>query len=301
LVSEGQFFSPSAELARLHIRSAVEHLLQYEPAQGKAALERLVREIESDYFPVKKQDALTILEKGPLRRARSSLLRNFVVLLIKNLVKGHHDYKQVMRYQAAFKGVRDMHPVACKSILEGELDKQLSPLVAAGKLGDVFRFVMNEAALWDYLNDDTQVRLRTYVENIPSDCFDSLESAFGIEVLKEGAMKRIARATIEDLEWSFWIVLPQPVADRIIDQYGRAKNFDDANAWGKIIKGQSVEFSAQDILKIIVSAAKNEQILGSFELPAVIHSLKQSKAIPEDQFNTMLAANGLEKFITKAR
>jgi hypothetical protein len=36
--SLAEVVSPSAELARLHIRSAVDSLLQHEPAQGKAAL-----------------------------------------------------------------------------------------------------------------------------------------------------------------------------------------------------------------------------------------------------------------------
>lgn len=39
---EGEIFNPSAELARLHIRSAVNHLLQFPPSQGKYALERLI-------------------------------------------------------------------------------------------------------------------------------------------------------------------------------------------------------------------------------------------------------------------
>jgi hypothetical protein len=51
LVSQDQAFAPSGELARLHLRSAVLHLLQHQPVQGKYALERLLNEVHSEYFP----------------------------------------------------------------------------------------------------------------------------------------------------------------------------------------------------------------------------------------------------------
>jgi hypothetical protein len=48
MTSDGEIFNPSAELARVHIRSAVEYLLQFPPAQGKYALESLVNEVGSE-------------------------------------------------------------------------------------------------------------------------------------------------------------------------------------------------------------------------------------------------------------
>lgn len=39
-----EVFTPSPELARAHIRSAIDHLLQHEPAQGKAAFDRISKQ-----------------------------------------------------------------------------------------------------------------------------------------------------------------------------------------------------------------------------------------------------------------
>jgi hypothetical protein len=61
MATETEIFSPSAELARVHIRSAVEHLLRHEPSQGKAALGRLVEEVRSPYFPVRLDDVRAVL------------------------------------------------------------------------------------------------------------------------------------------------------------------------------------------------------------------------------------------------
>jgi len=87
----GEVFSPRAELARFHIRSSIEHLLQHEPAQGKAALDDLLALIDSTYFPINAQKVLTVLEKSPLRRARTSLVRNITIVLLKALIKDDGD------------------------------------------------------------------------------------------------------------------------------------------------------------------------------------------------------------------
>ena len=44
-------FSPSAELARLHIRNAIVHVLSSPPVQGRSALASIVTQIESDFLP----------------------------------------------------------------------------------------------------------------------------------------------------------------------------------------------------------------------------------------------------------
>jgi hypothetical protein len=73
LITLDQGFDPSAELARLHIRSAVLHLLQHQPVQGKSALERLINEVNSEYFPRVPAKAAQALSSGPLKRPRDSL------------------------------------------------------------------------------------------------------------------------------------------------------------------------------------------------------------------------------------
>ena len=76
-------YQPPPELARYHIISAVTHLLEHGPAQGKSAIERLTAELEKDYFPETVENTIAHLEQGPLKNPRNTLVRNFVVLLLK--------------------------------------------------------------------------------------------------------------------------------------------------------------------------------------------------------------------------
>jgi hypothetical protein len=70
LISRDQGFNPSGELARLHIRSAVLHLLQHQPVQGKSALDRLLSEVSSQYFPVETAKAVQAIVRTSKTTAR---------------------------------------------------------------------------------------------------------------------------------------------------------------------------------------------------------------------------------------
>jgi hypothetical protein len=59
-----EVYSPSAETARAHLRNAVVHFLRHPPVQGKAALARVMTDIESAYFPTTTQDAVTQLARS---------------------------------------------------------------------------------------------------------------------------------------------------------------------------------------------------------------------------------------------
>ena len=83
LTADETAYTPSAELARLHIHSAVTHLLQHPPAQGKIALNLLMNAVSSEYFPSGRNEAKVAFMSGPLRRPRESLIRNFVQVLVK--------------------------------------------------------------------------------------------------------------------------------------------------------------------------------------------------------------------------
>jgi hypothetical protein len=83
LQSGGEFWAPTAEMSRSHIKSAVKYLLQYEPVQGKAALDRLVEELSWTYYPLELPKLLEHYKGGPLNRARTSLINNFLDVLLK--------------------------------------------------------------------------------------------------------------------------------------------------------------------------------------------------------------------------
>jgi len=80
-------YSPPAELARLHVRSAVQYLLMREPVQGKAALQRLIDDVSSAYFPADSVKAREYLSSGPLKRPKETLVNEFTKALVAGLIQ----------------------------------------------------------------------------------------------------------------------------------------------------------------------------------------------------------------------
>src|SRR6478736_59846 len=78
-------YQPSAEQARSHMRNAVMHMLSKPPVQGKAAWTRIWNDVNSDYFPETKDEALERL-KVRLAGARDTLITTLLANLIQGLL-----------------------------------------------------------------------------------------------------------------------------------------------------------------------------------------------------------------------
>ena len=78
-------YQPSAELARLHMRHAVAHLLSRPPVQGKEAWDRVWADVSSEYFP-DERDAAAERLRAIMSRARPTLVRKLAISLIQRLL-----------------------------------------------------------------------------------------------------------------------------------------------------------------------------------------------------------------------
>lgn len=293
LISEEQAYSPSAELARVHIHAAVTHLLQHPPVQGKYALDRLLREIGSEYFPQKVGDAKTFLSSGPLRKPRESLVRNITVVLIKTILKEKSDWNRHRRLAAAAQAIADLHPQQYRQTLS----EKLSPLFRTVEDIDLHRaveFLRLVVDSWQHLDADIRHRLQSYVEVIPSDRIEDLGFILDYEPLRPHAEKRISSATRAELKGTLFIDrMPKQVVDRFVALYLDSKSFDQANEWGRQISFHISDFMPEHVQRILTNVAKNPQVLGSFELASLVNSLRMSQKIPVDEFDALLKGNDL--------
>lgn len=296
LASEEQAYAPSAELARVHIHSSVTHLLQHPPAQGKYALDRLKKEISSEYFPTDRANAKVSLASGPLRRPRESLVRNLIVVLIKGLLNENPQFPQRRRYAAALDVLAELHPKVYGQTLAGKL----APVLRAIEDENLFKaveFLSLVKDCWQYFPADMQQRLQNYVMAIPADSIDTMDSLLELEPLRQAAEHRIARATRDELKNAIFLFgMPQPVVDRLITIYLESHSFDEANEWAKQLSFNASDFSADQVRRVIANVSKNSQVRNSFELGALINQLRARKIISETEFDHLLAQHSLEEY-----
>lgn len=299
LTSDSEVFSPSAELARVHIRSAVEILLMHEPAQGRAALEGLIKEIASPYFPSAEKDALKILERSSLKRARQSLARNFILVLLKTLLAPSldDDWKQSSRYRAAFQCAKVLQPDVWRRTLGADLTRLFVPLSKDDELMRGCRVLLIDPELWTFLDEGQRTRISAFVSSLPAIDFDSIEQFLEYGPLVKAAETRVSRLRVADFKWAFFMALPMSVSERLASLYGASTSFDEANTLGKIVQEYASSFSKAQIEQIIVAASINDQITGSFQLRPVVQMLRKTKKYSDAEFNGLLAANNLNEYV----
>ncbi|WP_243304666.1 hypothetical protein [Geothrix oryzisoli] len=298
LVAEDQAYAPSAELARAHIHSAVTHLLQHPPAQGKYALQRLTNEVDSEYFPTKESQAIIAFSSGPLRKPRESLVRNFTIVLIKKMVKEDLDYKQRYKITAALSAISKMHPGHYHNTIASKLSHLIRALDDTELIRAIHLLTFGVPDCWGNLELDIQQRLQNYVKMLPSDTFEEIEGILSFEPLRAIAEERVNRATRDDFKNTYFFELPGQIADRLIDLYLSSRSFDQANALGKQLMMNASDLTPVHIHRILEGVQNNSEVRYSFELNPLITSIRARKQIPESELDDLLASNGLSEFVS---
>ena len=298
LTSDDQAYAPPAELARLHIHSAVVHLLQHPPVQGKEALDRLKRDVDSVYFPTTEEGARVAFSSGPLKRPRESLVRNFVLVLVKAILKANQDYQRRKRLAAALAAVLTMHPAVATTTLRQALPIQFRALLD-DSLDSAITFLEEVKDTWQYLEADIILRLQNYVESLPADALESLEFLLKFEPLKDQALKRTRSATATEIAGAFFLELPSELVDRLLQLYLDSPSFDAANNRAKQIVSHSYDFRPEQVRRLLTSMGDKPQITGSYQIRNVISDLRSTQKIPPDEFEALLSENNLGEYSLK--
>ena len=154
---------------------------------------------------------------------------------------------------------------------------------------------------WQYLEADVRQRLQNYVSNFPAANLNEVDFLVKYAPLEVQARHRVRIATKKELRDTLFFDLPAEVADKYIDLYMESRSFDDANDWAKHMATHTGDFTADHVRRLLTSLAKNDQILGSFQLGPLISNLRSRKKLSEDEFESLLQRNGLEEHSLAAR
>ncbi len=295
-------YQPSGELARYHLRNVVFYLLQHPPVQGKAALEWLMRSVNSEYFPTDPRRALQSLSSGPLSRPRESLVRSFVIVLLKSLLADDLDPTKRFRYLAAVNAVRVMQRETTEKLLRSKLGELVAAVPDHRILG-VLHLLAFVADLWQYLDRAAQTRLETYVSNLPAgEAVSGLFYALLIGPLRASCLQSLKRTDPEDMANLLGLGLsdiPHEVIDRVLCIYSESGSFASANSTAtKLILPLITHFSPSDVKRIVEIAANNGQISGSFELPTLLKRIREVEIIQSDELVDLLTKYGLKGYLS---
>jgi hypothetical protein len=184
-------YQPTPELARSHLRNAVEILLQREPVQGAAAFGRICAEIKSEYFPITTADAKIHFENGPLVRAREVLIRRLIVGLSKALLNEELSAPERRRLLAAIAAILEMHRRVAESIIHAEIARIMGG-VEDKFLWLIILYIRKIPIAWDASGAPIQGKLRNFLEQEEGNMLlVALHHAMQVPALKQIALDRV--------------------------------------------------------------------------------------------------------------
>ena len=303
MISTDEVYQPSAELARMHIRNAIEYMLMRPPVQGKAALDRLMAETQSEYFPTDVDKAETFFRGGPLARPRESLVRNFALVLAKNLLSGNLTEKQLVQYAVALNAVRRMH----RPIIEQLFSDRLNDLMQSVK--DEFRvssilFLALILDTWQYLKGDIRLLIENYIRNMPdNDVFKGISFAVGIPALKNIVVERFNKLDLEKIYGIISLYGPRAeYVDKVIELYQGAGSFNSANFIGNNLVIPLIPFfNRHNIETIVRTVRENYQVGNSFDIHEVLGAIRASNKISTEEFDNILQQYGIRRNIVEGK
>jgi hypothetical protein len=154
-------FQPTPEIARAHIVHAVLHLLQHHPTQGKSAIERILNDIRQPSFPSDKKSVTEFLVDKYLRRAKESLIRNLVIVLLKLLLKNDDpDFKDKGELLAnCLFAIYENFPMLYEEVQSGKLSGIIETLDDE-HLANIFTLINADVNCWAALTESARIQVR---------------------------------------------------------------------------------------------------------------------------------------------
>jgi len=295
-------FRPNAELARLHLRNAIEYTLAQPPLQGTAALSVLKKLISSEYFPVEHEKAIEQLEHSPLSRGSVALWRRFIDYLIFDYFKEESDIYLSNRAISALRASFELN----RELSEDRFEKQFKKLIdnlSDENMCKVFYFIEYFPDAWGFITSTQQERLRNFVRSAPTKDFHSiLPGAQEVASLSADLKSRIENFNEDELTTAVNNYnLKNLAVPRAVDIYCKVKSWSEANrVYDNLIFPLFCYISKEQFVRIIrAHEDEGADLRGSYRFHDLIKQISKENIIPIDELKTILEDVRLSHFLNE--
>lgn len=256
----GDPYQPTAEQARVHIRNAVEHMLSRPPVQGKAALDRVMSAVDSDYFPTSVDDAVDRLESGPLAHARIVLTRNVAVVLLKGALVDEAATESLReRRRTALGALHQMDLEETEGVIYEKVNGIIDGLADAGWV-HVLRLIQTMPIVWEALSDPNRALIETVVDAAAKDGSEEvLRAALQIDALADRVAGKATEVELETLS-DLLAIHPHPdLVSELARRLRTAPNFATADRVFDVVRRELDHLTVADVHAAAEAYVSNNQ------------------------------------------
>lgn len=279
VLPSGQHYAPSAELARLHIRNTLVHVLQHLPKQGRAAIASLKSLILSPFFPEDDSAVLQRLKGSELANARPALVRGVVDELMFGWPNPAHEFYYKPAAVNALFAIFHLYPTEGVERAKTNVEKLLA------RTDDDSIYLGAYAAIrivpiGHNLSESAAATVSAWLLKLNDTRLASLMTiASRFTKTRSAALQRVSLLSPDEMGFMFVGEAPAPeVVERAVQLYLGAKNWYEANDLAAKCAVPYARFMNPDQIHKIFDAAKSgtADLLGSNSLPSVIRAMYDS-------------------------
>ena len=293
-------FSPSAELARLHIRNALVHVLTQHPRQGKAALESLENLVQLKYFPSKVPDAIERFKESELANARPALVNAFADSLCFNSVDKFSPMFKKNFVFIALEALIELH----RSVALPRIGHNINKLLKRTDPDAIFIagiFALRNPELAELINMSGKAVLNRWVEDpeIKVSRGNLVCLGLRIEWMRESITKVLATLNSAELGNIDYNKIPSEVIAHAAQMYGSARNWTEANKYASdfAIKFAS-KFSSDDLEFVLTEISEGRADLAdSHGFTQFLDALFDESSEKKNRVCVLLKENKLERYL----
>lgn len=292
-------YKPTAELARMHLRNAIYHVLSQEPVQGKAAIDKIISLISSKYFPSEASKAVTLFQLSEFSNPKPILVKTLMDTLLFGYFTDENPLFHKDNALVAIKAILLMQ----REIAEDRLNLHINKIfrnVPDNQLEWAILLSIGIPEAWGGLDKASKDKVSTFIATAPdSDIVSMFRVTLKHPELVEATKERINSFDLNSL--SDGILnheYAKSAVKRAIEFYTNAKNWDSANLiTEKAILPLMKYFTKDDIETILKSPEENMADLpGSHGFRMFLDSLEKQTYITHYEINELLDKYDLSRY-----
>lgn len=291
---------PSAELARLHLRNAVEHVLSQPPIQGRPAIAEIITTIASEYFPKDRYQAATALRQTPLANPSEALIRGLIDELVFKYAEADSPLYGKIQVGAALSSLLDTH----RDIAETRIAQKLSTLVRRvddNGLPSVARLIAAIPEAITLIDEAARLRLSEFVRVGPD--LNVLPAMAGLG--RHPLITEIVRARILRFGTGLLVTAIQEYGladlakERVLVIISECSNWHETNdVFDRLVSPLFSHLTRDDFERVIrMPTETTADLIGSNRFEQFIDQVSRTGIIPEAELDTLLGDNRMEYLV----
>ncbi|MCW3844395.1 hypothetical protein ONA70_30340 [Micromonospora yasonensis] len=273
-----ELFSPTPELVRAHLSTAIDALLSHGPVTGRKAIERFEREIRESSFPQDDAKLKEYLSESYMHRGTPALRVNLMKVICKSTLDADHDDYLRWKYTRSARVLQDLRPIEFEESLKAVLDARQDNLDDEG----LFLLVNGLCQLqetWPLLHAGVQHRIEELLGQLPIHDLvirSQLYSPLPPEPIRSFLITRLGEAVMSTSDSRYFNQFGSPDPDLVPHLAGLvvdAQSYSEAAAPLGWVNSMSEEIPLDGLRTVLAAYSRSGQartsILASRQLKAL--------------------------------